>query len=82
MKFSGVRFARNADDEITWFSQFELASLWYGIVPTGGAQDIRDGIYGTLIVHESGSAVAGFFQYIDDSGFCFSPHLDKLIDDE
>jgi hypothetical protein len=82
MKFGGIRFARNADDEITLFSEFQPASVWYGLAPTGGAQDIRDGICGAPIVHESDGAVAGFFQYIDDSGFCFSPHLDKLIDDE
>jgi hypothetical protein len=83
MKYGGIRLAKSHidEDEVVGFSSFVPSSVWYGSAPTGGASDIRNGICGAPIVHERDGAVAGFFQYIDASGFCFAPHLDKLVDE-
>lgn len=83
MLYSGATFLDSTDPagEMISLSQFTPRSVYYAMGPTGGAPELREGICGAPIIHEKDKAVAGFFQWICPSGFCFSPRLDMLIDD-
>ena len=80
LRFEGHRYVsgNQPNDRIT-ASRWTPASVFFGLAPTGGAQDIKDGICGAPIIGHDGG-VSGFFQYMEDRGYCFSPQLDVLID--
>jgi hypothetical protein len=83
MLYAGLRLAPwlTGGGLQTEFHDFRPESVLYATAPTGGAPEIRDGICGAPIIHEEDTSVAGFFQYIAPSGYCFCPRLDALIDD-
>jgi hypothetical protein len=83
MMYSGCRLVEASEPggEMIWVSKMTPQSIYFTMGPTGGAPEIRSGICGAAIVHEKGNGVAGFFQWINRDGYCFSPRLDKLIDD-
>jgi len=83
MTFQGKRWVggKTSKDVIVDLSSLEPASVYFGLAPTGGAPDLRAGICGAPIVHEKTGGIAGFFQFMDEGGWCFAPQLDKLIED-
>ena len=80
---SGSRYVESAESggESTWASKWTPASIYYAIGPTTGASEIREGICGAAIIHESVNGVGGFFHWIEKNGYCFASRLDKLIED-
>ncbi|OAF59398.1 hypothetical protein VC83_04231 [Pseudogymnoascus destructans] len=83
MKYSGDRFVagKSSNDVIVDVSALPPASVYFGLAPTGGAPELRDGICGAPIIHEQTGGVAGFFQFVNEAGWCFVPQLDTLIED-
>lgn len=83
LMYSGCRFleASEPGGEMIWVSKLTPLSVYAAMGPTGGAPEIRNGICGAAIIHEKDNAVAGFFHWMGRDGYCFSPRLDKLIDD-
>ncbi|PVH79769.1 hypothetical protein DL98DRAFT_515853 [Cadophora sp. DSE1049] len=83
MRYSGSRWSQGKNDplRVVDYSEVEPASVYFGMFPSGGAEDVRDGICGAPIINEGSGGVIGQFQYMAPNGWCFSPELNRLIEE-
>lgn len=83
--YSGCRYVESieSDGEMTSVSKRTPSSIYYAIGPASGAGEVREGICGAAIIHETVNVngVGVFFHWISNNGYCFSSRLDKLIQD-
>ncbi|KAG4436990.1 hypothetical protein IFR05_007528 [Cadophora sp. M221] len=71
MRYAGSRWLQSENDPLHLIDLSNLvpASVWYGMFPAGGADEIRDGICGSPIINESSGGVIGSFQYLSPNEF-------------